>query len=99
MVHQEGYSPVFVFDGVWVAILVVESLCPFHLVFDVLPGTLGTKFGIPIYIGGRNKNFLVVCCQFVFLVSRFDWSVEVEYSSWRLRRKKKRTPQSSRFRG
>jgi len=47
--------------------------------------------------GRIKKKSLVVCCQVVFLVSRFDWSVEVEYSSWRLRRQKKKTPQSSRL--
>ena len=47
-VHQEGYSPGFSFDGLWDAVLVVESWRPFHLLVDVLLGTLGTKFGISI---------------------------------------------------
>ena len=46
MVHQGGCSPVFFFDGEWVAVLVGESLCPFHLLVNVLLGTHGTKFVI-----------------------------------------------------
>jgi len=30
VVYQKGCSPCFLFDGEWVAVLVDESLCPFH---------------------------------------------------------------------
>ena len=48
-------------------------------------------------ISGEEKNktplFCVVGSCFYSFVSGFGWSLEVKYLSWRLRRKKRKTPQ------
>jgi len=71
----------FHFDGEWVVVLVEESLCPFHLLIVVLLATLGAKFVISIYIRGEKKTKTPLFCVV--------GSLEVNSSSWRLRREKK----------